>query len=174
MKVSDNLLQLRHRQTMSYYEDSSFTLVSTLLTEALGQNCQKIVVSAKTGNFLHDHTAEVESTDTTHFYIMSSNVIEREESTEISIDGSVNRKNGKSNNFSIYFTMKRRFLVIPNPANTLESAIHRGLTPRLFGINGMLYNSIFSLNINCIDKSDHQYPLGEGRGYLIFDETQKL
>lgn len=174
MKVSDNLMKLRHRETMSYYEDSSFTLVSTLLTEALGQNCHKILVSAKIGNFLHDHTAEVESTDTTHFSVISSNVIEREESTEISIDGSVKRKNGKGNNFSIYFTMKRQFLVIPTPIKTVDSALNKGSMPRLFGINGMLYNSIFSLNIECIDKSGRQYPLGEGRGYLIFDETQKM
>lgn len=174
MKIADNLYKMRKLGTESYYENNSFQLVSNLLSGALGGNCNKILVSAKAGDFLHDHSAAVEGTETTEYAINSSEVIERENVTEIFVDGTIKRRNNKGSNFSIFFSMKREFLVIPKPFTVPEDEIDEDKKGQLSAVNGMLYNSIFNLNIRCVDKKGHQYPLGEGRGYLIFDEIRKI
>lgn len=174
MNRANTLQTPKRSEITSFYEESSFKLVSNLLSEELGRKCQSIKVTSKSGNFIHDQTVGVECTETTHLLINSANVIERERVTEIVIDGSVRKRNGSNNNFSVFFTMYRQFLVIPKPfkqnekrsAETIEST-------QLLGLGGMLYNSIFTLSLNCVDKSGCNYPLGVGRGYLIFDEEQR-
>jgi len=174
MKTSHSQQTPHPPEIVEFYEESSFTLVSNLLTELLGGNCQRILISAKPGSFIHDHTVGVESNETTRLSINSANVTEREHVTEVLIEGAIDKRNGMGNRFSIFFTMKRQFLVIPKPFPKtvfLSDAID---SKSVFDINGMLYNSIFALSLRCIDTSDCQYPLGVGRGYLIFDEAQKV
>jgi len=172
MNISNGLLTSKHTQMSSSYEESSFKLVSTLLTEVLGRSCQRISISAESGNFMHDHTAEVKSTETTYFCIKKANVIEREKITEIVIDGSVEKRNRASNKFSIFFTMKRQVLVIPKPYKKIDNTPKTIESTGVVDIIGMLYNSIFILSLNCVDNAGGEYPLGTGRGYLIFDEEQ--
>lgn len=172
MKIANDLLICKQTRTTSFYE-SSFKLVSTLLTEVLGRNCQRICISAKSGNFIHDPAAKVESTGATSLCVKSANVIEREQITEILIDGSIKKDNRTSNNFSIFFTMKRQFLAIPQPCKKVEDTPETIENICAFEITGMLYNSIFTLSLSCIDNTGCQSPLGTGRGYLIFDEEQR-
>lgn len=174
MKKSNGLRTSKQKQKSisPLYEESSFKLVSTLLTEALGRNSQRVFISAKSGNFIYDHAAKVESTETTHFSIKSANVIEKERVTEIAIDGSIKKRNKICNKFSIFFTMKRQCLVIPKPYNKIDNTPKTIESTRVADIIGMLHNSIFTLSLNCIDKAGSQYPLGTGRGYLIFDEEE--
>ncbi len=173
MKISNGLLTSKHTQMTSFHQGSSFKLVSTLLTEVLGRSCQRILISAKSGNFMHDHAAEVESNETTYFCVKKANVIEREQVTEIVIDGSVEKRSGASNKFSIFFTMKRQVLVIPKPYKKIDNTPKTIESTGVVDIIGMLYNSIFTLSLNCVDSAGCEYPLGTGRGYLIFDEEQR-
>ncbi|BHH85322.1 hypothetical protein [Desulforhopalus sp. 52FAK] len=174
MNRSNTLIAPEKAETPSFYEESSFKLVSNLLTEELGRKCQSITVTSKSGNFIHDQTVGVEYTETSHLLIHGANVIERERVTEILIDGSVRKRNGTNNKFSIFFTMYRQFLVIPKPFKERENRTTKTIkSSQLLGFGGMLYNSIFTLSLNCADKSGCQYPLGVGRGYLIFDEEQR-
>ena len=173
MNTSSDLLTSKHTQMSSPYEESSFKLVSTLLSEVLGRSCQRISISAESGNFMHDHTAEVESTETTCFCIKKANVIEREQVTEIVIDGSVEKRDRASNKFSIFFTMKRQVLVIPKPYKKIDNTPKIIDTTGIVDVTGRLYNSIFTLSLNCVDSVGCEYPLGTGRGYLIFDEEQR-
>ena len=172
MNIYNGLLTSKYTQMSSAYEESSFKLVSTLLTEVLGRSCQRISISAESGNFMHDHTAAVESTETTYFCIKKANVIEREKVTEIVIDGSVEKNIRASNKFSIFFTMKRQVLVIPKPYKKIDNTPKTIESTGVVDITGMLYNSIFTLSLNCVDSAGCEYPLGTGRGYLIFDEEQ--
>ena len=173
MKISSHLLPSKHTELQTLYEDASFKMVSTLLTEVLGKKCDQVLVSAKAGDFIHDHTTAIESGETAHLSVTNANVVERERVTEIMIDGSIRRKNRFNNRFSIYFSMKRQFLIIPNPLKQCEKTDKSCKNHNVFGITGTLYNSIFSLNLKGVDRRNCQYPLGIGRGYLIFDETQR-
>lgn len=172
MNISNGLLPSKPTQMSLSYEESSFNLVSTLLTEVLGRNCQRISIFAESGNFMHDYAAEVESTENTHFCIKKTSVTEREHVTDIVVDGSVEKRNRASNKFSIFFTMKRQFMVIPKPYQKIDNTPKTIESTGVLDLTGMLYNSIFTLSLNCVDNAGCQYPLGIGRGYLIFEEEQ--
>lgn len=169
MIVSEILRQPKQVQTESLCEDSSFHLVSTIITEALGRNCQQILISAKAGSFRYDHSTGIEHTEPTNICIKDTKVLEREQITEIFINGSI-RKGNNNNNFSVYFIMKRKIMVIPNPPNAFDTPLQDSHALNVPGLNGTLYNSIFSLDLKCVDRAGQQFPLGKGRGYLIFDE----
>lgn len=172
MNISNGLSISKHTQMSSSYEESSFKLVSTLLTEVLGRSCQLISIFAESGNFMCDHSAEVESTENTHFCIKKTSVTEREQVTDIVVDGSVEKRNRTSQKFSIFFTMKRQCLVIPKPYKKIDNTPKTIESNSVADIIGILHNSIFTLSLNCIDKAGSRYPLGIGRGYLIFDEEE--
>ena len=174
MKWTNQLEKIQQTPTHRYFEDRSFQFVSSLLSESLTGNCQKIAVSAKAGDFLHDQLAAVDCPESCWIELDESTVIEREASTEISIGGSIKRNNGNSNKFSIFFSMKRKFLVIPTLAVTNRTTCFGERYPGLESVNGMLYNSIFHLSLQCVTLSGEKYSLGSGRGYLIFDKGEKI
>lgn len=173
MKVSDNLHKMEQGCTQGYYDDSSFNLVSNLLTKALGGNCQQILVTAKAGSFLHDPASEVASTESTQFSICNSDVNERKGVTEVFINGTLRRTNRSGCNFTIFFVLNREVLVTPGSFLAMEGVTPSDKRISAITINGMLYNSIFSLNLKYINKKGHNYPFGEGRGYLIFEQSEK-
>lgn len=158
--------------TTYFNEESSFKLVSALLTELLTDDFQQIHIFAKSGNFIHDQSGGLQCSSTTHLSTKNISLNGKRNATEISIDGTINKDNGSSNNFSIFVHIKQKDMNASKPFKKIDNTIVTGTNPFIFHSTVVLYNSLFTLSIIGVDNVGNQSPLGTCRGYLIFDEKQ--
>lgn len=159
--------------TSYFNEESSFKLVSTLMTELLADNFQQIHIVAKSGNFTHDQSAGFLCPDITHVATKNISLTGKGNDTEISIEGSIKKDNGNSNKFSVFLFINRTDITASTPFKTVDNDIVTGINLIIFHSTVMLYNSIFTLSIVGVDNVGNKSPLGTCRGYLIFDEEQQ-
>ena len=115
MNTSNTQLPPKQSLTTYFNEESSFKLVSTLLTELLADNFQQIHIFAKSGNFIHDQSAGFQCSETTHLSTKNISLTGRGNVTEISIDGSIKKDNGNSNKFSVFLHIKQKNITASKP-----------------------------------------------------------
>lgn len=148
--------------------DSTFKLVSRLVTEMFLEMDVELAITAKSGEFFHDSKTRVEVADSVKIGISSAVSTETGLRTVITISGTVESICNEMYTFSLYFVMKRKIPVLPRKGTPMEKLAGQWLILSTAPPFNRLYDSLFNLTLetlNCREDSRH---FGEGKGYLVF------
>ena len=103
--------------------DSTFNLVSGLVTEMFLEEDKELVIKAKSGEFFHDSNTSVEVADSVKIFISSAGFTETGFRTVITMSGTFKSQYNQKYTFSLYFIMKREIPVIPRKGIQAEKMI---------------------------------------------------
>lgn len=148
--------------------DSTFNLVSKLVTEMFMEEDEELVITAKSGEFFHDSSTSVEVVDPVKIFISSAGFTETGFRTVITMSGTFKSQYNEKYTFSLYFIMKRKIPVIPRKGTHAEKLTGQYLTLSISPPSKKLYDSLFSLTLECLTCQKNSRHFGEGKGYLVF------
>lgn len=148
--------------------DSTFQLVSRLVTEMFLEEGEEIVITSKSGEFFHDSNTSVEVADSVKIFISGAGFTETGLRTVITMSGIVESLRNEKYTFSFYFIMKRKIPVIPGKETHIEKLTGHYLTLSTVPPLNKLYDSLFSLTLECLTCREKSLHFGEGKGYLVF------
>ena len=148
--------------------DSTFKLVSRLVTEMFLEEGEELVITSKSGEFFHDSKTSVEVADSAKIFISGAEFTETGFRTVITMSGTVESLRNERYTFSLYFIMKRKIPVIPGNETHIEKLIGHYLTLSTAPPLNKLYDALFSLTLECLTCRENSRQFGEGKGYLVF------
>lgn len=148
--------------------DSTFKLVSRLVTEMFLEEGEELVITSKSGEFFHDSKTSVEVKDSASIFISGAGFTETGFRTVITMSGTVESLRNEKYTFSLYFIMKRKIPVIPGKDTHIEKLTGHYLTLSTAPPLNKLYDSLFSLTLECLNCRENSRHFGEGKGYLVF------
>lgn len=148
--------------------DSTFNLVSKLVTEMFLEEDEELFITAKSGEFFHDSTTSVEVADSVKIFISSAAFTETGFRTVITMSGTFRSQRNEKYTFSLYFIMKRKIPVIPRKGRHAEKLTGHYLALSISPPSKKLYDSLFSLTLECLTCQENSRHFGEGKGYLVF------
>ena len=148
--------------------DSTFNLVSGLVTEMFLEEDKELVIKAKSGEFFHDSNTSVEVADSVKIFISSAGFTETGFRTVITMSGTFKSQYNQKYTFSLYFIMKREIPVIPRKGIQAEKMSGQYLTLSVSPSSKKLYDSLFILTLECLACQKNNRYFGEGKGYLVF------
>jgi len=148
--------------------DSTFNLVSKLVTEMFLEEDEELVIKAKSGEFFHDSNTSVDVADSVKIFISSAGFTETGFRTVITMSGTFKSQSDENYTFSLYFIMKREIPVIPRKGIHVEKMTGQYLTLSVSPPSKKLYDSLFILTLECLTCEKNNRHFGEGKGYLVF------
>lgn len=148
--------------------DSTFKLVSRLVTEMFLEEGEELLITSKSGEFFHDSNTSVEVADSAKIYISGAGFTETGLRTVITMSGTLESLRNEKYSFSLYFIMKRKIPVIPGKETQIEKLTGNYLTLATVPPLNKLYDSLFSLSLECLNCREKSRLFGEGKGYLVF------
>ncbi len=176
MLVTRQTIEMEKRMQVEHPEeyrppddaDSTFMLVSSLVTEMFLEKDEALIITAKSGKFFHDSKTSVEVADSAKVCISRAGFTETGFRTVVTISGTVESIRNERYTFSLYFIMKRKISVISRTGTQVGKLAGQCLTLSTTPPCNRLYDSLFILTLeisNCREDNRH---FGEGQGYLVF------
>ena len=148
--------------------DSTFNLVSKFMTEMFLEEGEELIITAKSGEFFHDSNTSIEVADSVKIFISSAVFTETGVRTVITMSGTFKSQRNEKYTFSLYFIMKRKIPIIPRKGRHAEKLTGHYLTLSFSPPSKKLYDSLFSLTLECLMCQEKSRLFGEGKGYLVF------
>ena len=161
-------LELTEKYKPSGDVDSTFKLVSRLVTEMFLEEGEELVITSKSGEFFHDSNTSVEVADSAKMFFSGAGFTETGLRTVITMSGILESLRNEKYTFSLYFIMKRKIPVIPGKETQIAKLTGNYLTLATVPPLNKLYDSLFSLTLECLTCREKSRHFGEGKGYLVF------
>ena len=161
-------LELTEEYNPSGDVDSTFKLVSRLVTEMFLEESEELVITSKSGEFFHDSNTSVEVADSAKIFISGAGFTETGLRTVITMSGTLESLRNEKYTFSLYFIMKRKIPVIPGKETQIANLTGNYLTLATVPPLNKMYDSLFSLTLECLTCREKSRHFGEGKGYLVF------